>query len=97
MKTHSKEAHLLAEAILKASGSSLKYYSLERIRDDILEMAQAGIDSARAPLIESLKWALEELDNISCYAVDSYTNAGVREFRKKEEIAKSVLLAAEHK
>lgn len=50
MKEHSKEAHLLADSILKAAGSGLVQYthrSMEKIRNDILDMAQAGIDSAR--------------------------------------------------
>lgn len=54
-KTCSPEAIALADAILKASGSNLKNYTLEKTRDAILGAAQAGIEAGRAEIMTAMK------------------------------------------
>ena len=51
---HSPEAEALADAILKAAGSGLHHYSMEKTRQAIFAAAEEGIDSARAELLEAL-------------------------------------------
>lgn len=58
---HTPEAEALADAILKASGSALKHYSMQKTRDEIFAAAQAGIDTAQTELLEALEVAEKEI------------------------------------
>jgi len=53
--TYSPEAIALADAILKASGSNLKNYTMQQSRDAILGAAQAGIEAGRADIMTAMK------------------------------------------
>jgi hypothetical protein len=60
---HKQEAEALADAVLKASGSALKHYSMQHTRQAIFNAAQAGIDKARAELLAEAEWAYDVLLN----------------------------------
>lgn len=51
---HTPEAEALADAILKASGSALRYHTMPSGRTAIFAAAQKGIDAARADLLAML-------------------------------------------
>lgn len=52
------EAAALADAVLKAAGSGLKHYTMEKIRDGIVSAAQKGIDESRAELLQAAELML---------------------------------------
>lgn len=54
-------AEILADNILRASGSALKNYTLPTSRKKIIEAAQQGIDDFRADLLKELTYAADAL------------------------------------
>lgn len=54
---YTQEAVELADAILRASGSSLGHYNLPNTRRRLFITAQKGIDSAQKELLEALEIA----------------------------------------
>jgi hypothetical protein len=54
-KTYSPDAIAFADAILKASGSNLKNYTMQQSRDAILGAAQDGIEAGRAEIMAAMK------------------------------------------
>lgn len=56
---HTPEAVALADAVLTATGSGLRHYSMAKTRDVILVAAQRGIDAGRAELLQALRTVVE--------------------------------------
>lgn len=69
---HTPEAEALADAILKASGSALKHYSMQKTRAEIFSAAQAGIDTAQTELLDALEIALDRIIANNCDTDDEY-------------------------
>ena len=53
--SHTSDALLLADAILKAAGTGLQHYSMAKTRNAILSAAQRGLDEAMAAPIMALQ------------------------------------------
>jgi hypothetical protein len=50
-----REAEALADAVLRAAGSGLHYYSMAKTREAILSASQRGLILAKADLLEALE------------------------------------------
>lgn len=51
---HTPEAEAIADAILKAAGSALKYHTMPKGREAIFAAAQKGLDGAQNDLLDCL-------------------------------------------
>ena len=60
-------AEELADAILKAAGTGLRHYSMQKIRDEIIEAANQGLRAARDD-------ALEEAAKVAASQHESWTD-----------------------
>ena len=56
------DAEILADNILKASGSGLKNYNLSGSREKIIAAAKQGIDDFSADLLKELTYAADALE-----------------------------------
>ncbi|AWM37046.1 hypothetical protein GobsT_50480 [Gemmata obscuriglobus] len=83
------EAEALADAILRAAGSGLHFYSMAKTRDAILIAAQQGLDAGRARLLAALEILAEQADE-DCpaeYRSDHFREALNEAFAAIEEVA----------
>jgi hypothetical protein len=67
---HTPEAEALADAILRAAGSGLRYHIMHKSREAIFTAAQQGIDAARAELLVAAKGAIAALNQSATFPAD---------------------------
>lgn len=87
---HTPEAEILADAILKASGSALRHHAMAKSREDIFAAAQAGINAARADLLEALEFYAKHCPQNSLDGPEGIPTA----FKARDAIAKAKGLTA---